>query len=537
MAPERRASRSQETRQLNDAFSLFNEGGGIRYSASETGLVHTTFRRRVLNLPTRREASERRQKLTKYEEDFIVAWILDEEAAGRAPSKKYTAGFAERVLQSRSPSETLGRNWIEGFIRRHKDIRTKVGRAVHPDRVKTVRADGIPAFYRSLQAVRARKNIQPANEANMDEVGVQEGQSDNSTVLGTSRTNRVYRKTGQSTSWVTILESITALGRRLTPAVIFTGQTVQAQWFNPKITPWKYTSTSSGWSNTQIAERWLDEIYLPETAPADPDQWRLLILDGHRTHISEKFMWTAYTSKVYLLYLPAHTSDKLQPCDVGPFRPLKLYYTTETRQLMTQYATAPIYKRWFLDCYQRASEKAFSRHNVESGWKNTGIYPFQPDLVMEDESRLPHPPKPAEKEPDSEENTDMVFTTPRKSADLQELVRLAQQQNNVQFDRAARVLFQKAGRAIDRNTTRIAELEYKMEVIQRRLDAERPDVRTTVQTNPNQVFSDLPNIKRAQQKQDEAVQLWERKTGTSSRKTALEVKNTNFQDMCIEFQL
>ncbi|KAK8036605.1 hypothetical protein PG991_001742 [Apiospora marii] len=58
-------------------------------------------------------------------------------------------------------------------------------------RVTAVRSDEIPNFFRQLKSIRERKNIKPANDANMDDAGVQ-GETQKSHVIGTSRTNRVY---------------------------------------------------------------------------------------------------------------------------------------------------------------------------------------------------------------------------------------------------------------------------------------------------------------------------------------------------------
>jgi hypothetical protein len=84
---------------------------------------------------------------------------------------------------------------------------------------------------------------------------------------------------------------------------------------------WQYDYSLTGWSNGDIALKWLQQIYLPETKPTNPSEWRLLVLDEHSSHVTTRFMYLAWINRVQLLYLPAHTSHKTQPLDRSVFSP------------------------------------------------------------------------------------------------------------------------------------------------------------------------------------------------------------------------
>lgn len=66
---------------------------------------------------------------------------------------------------------------------------------------------------------------------------------------------------------------------------------------------------------------WFTKAYELETRPVDPDEWRLLILDGHSTHVSRDFRLMYWRAKVLLCFLLAHTSDVTQALDVAVFGP------------------------------------------------------------------------------------------------------------------------------------------------------------------------------------------------------------------------
>jgi hypothetical protein len=79
--------------------------------------------------------------------------------------------------------------------------------------------------------------------------------------------------------------------------------------------------------------------------------------------------------------LPSHTSHKLQPCDVGAFRPLKTAYREQVEQLYRKGANT-VGKQHFTLLYSRARNLAFTSQNIKSGWSQARLYPFDPDRVL-----------------------------------------------------------------------------------------------------------------------------------------------------------
>ena len=52
-------------------------------------------------------------------------------------------------------------------------------------------------------------------------------------------------------------------------------------------------------------------------------EWRMLILDGHGSHLTMEFMDYCWDHKIVPFLLPPHLTHLLQPCDVGIFQPIK----------------------------------------------------------------------------------------------------------------------------------------------------------------------------------------------------------------------
>ena len=79
----------------------------------------------------------------------------------------------------------------------------------------------------------------------------------------------------------------------------------------------------------------------------NPDEKRLLIVDGHNSHFSIDFLHFCETNQIELFCLPPHTTHILQPLDVGLFAPLQSYYGRRVEQHLRLTGEA-ITKRNFL---------------------------------------------------------------------------------------------------------------------------------------------------------------------------------------------
>jgi len=102
-----------------------------------------------------------------------------------------------------------------------------------------------------------------------------------------------------------------------------------------------YTTSENGWTGTQIAVGWLQEVFLPKTCTKD-GRYCILILDGHCTHECTKFMWLCKQNRVELVYLPPHSSHVLQPLDVGTFGHMKRVYRTKIDRITSLNDSTPV---------------------------------------------------------------------------------------------------------------------------------------------------------------------------------------------------
>jgi DDE superfamily endonuclease len=242
----------------------------------------------------------------------------------------------------------------------------------------------------------AKHRIAPSRIINIDEKGFLIGRMPRtkrilSRQLYQKKQVRGVKQDG-SREWISFLAAIVADGRALSPAIIFSGDSgyIRDAWIedycpNSSIRA-LFASTESGWINSDLALDWLEKIVEPETR-AEGGKFRLLLLDGHATHVTTNLIEFCAANRIILGLLPPHSTHKLQPLDVGIFGPLASAYSAALESKLSSLPLAgSISKGDFWQIFEAAWLKAANPTNVVSSFESTGIHPYQPMKTL---GRLP----------------------------------------------------------------------------------------------------------------------------------------------------
>ena len=95
-----------------------------------------------------------------------------------------------------------------------------------------------------------------------------------------------------------------------------------------------FSCNSKGWTSNKHGLEWLERVFEPRTRLKAGSQYRLLICDGHDSHITGGFIAHCMDYDIVLLILPPHSSHLTQPLDVSGFSPLKKCMATEIAPLI-----------------------------------------------------------------------------------------------------------------------------------------------------------------------------------------------------------
>ena len=182
--------------------------------------------------------------------------------------------------------------------------------------------------------------------------------------------------------WTTVIQGISAGGWTLPPYVIFAAKYYQQAWYEGSLPgDWTIAVSDNGWTTNQHGLAWI-KLFDRQTSSKTAGAYRLLIIDGHASHLSPEFESFCMQHKIIIVCMPSHSSHLLQPLDVGCFGPLKHAYGDAVMKLARR-AVSHVSKVDFLRAFQSAYTKAFSLDNIRASFKGTGLVPFNPDAVLE----------------------------------------------------------------------------------------------------------------------------------------------------------
>lgn len=139
------------------------------------------------------------------------------------------------------------------------------------------------------------------------------------------------------------------------------------------------TVSETGWSNGAIFREYLENHFL-KFVPRSDNQKVLLLLDGHRSHVSVDLIEWAKEQGIIIFFLPAHTSHILQPMDVSCYGPLEKIYNNLCHKLMRE-SSATITRYNVCEVAGKAYTRALSSENIQSGFRKSGIYPLNPEAI------------------------------------------------------------------------------------------------------------------------------------------------------------
>jgi len=472
----------------------------IRAAAAANDVSHMTLSRRLQGGTSRAIARETQQLLSNQQEQMLVQWILDLEAQGHPPSFTQIRDLVVIIRGTYTEHLSIGQNWISRFIRRHPEIHSKVGKKIHGLRLQSTTPESLTLWFKHFNAIREQYHVSWDNVYNMDETGIALGVCSNQVVVGKTTTTSSNKATPENREWVSIIETISVIGRRLHCLIIFKGKTLQTTWFGDPDTPdYFYTVSPNGWTSNEIGLAWLRQIFIPQTAT---DDYRLLLLDGHKSHATYEFMWECHINRIALVYLIPHSSHILQPLDLACFSLLKCRYRDEIANLARYDDAAAVKKSKFLKTYKKASNEGLSSFRIRAGWNAAGIYPWDPRKVirshqvlqnLQNEQILPTTP-PSRKQ--AQYIPHDIHTPLTRQQVRQQIKSISSQET---LSRPVRRLLQKTSKAFDQLQWDIALKSQELTIQRTRLNELTTTRQRRVAIDCNEVFTSIETIRQARE--------------------------------------
>jgi hypothetical protein len=440
--------------------------------AAVFGVSLTTLRARLKGRQSRTETRANSHKLTEYEEKTLLTHLLDADKRGFAIRPEYLREMAQILLRNRTqnPTMSLGINWPTKFINRHPEIKTRFNRRISYQRAKQEDPRIIRGWINDVEEAIQEYGIHEDDIWNFDETGFAMGLCTTSKVItSTERSERPRTVIQGNREWVTIVECISSGGHTIPPLIILKGKEHQATWYQELLLPtdWKIAMSPNGWTNDLIGLCWLKTIFEPFSKQYSKGAKRLLILDGHSSHLTAEFDLFCKENAIICLCMPPHSSHLLQPLDVGLFGPLKRAYGKLVEQMMVA-GNNHIDKQDFLSLYPTARKAVFTQDNIYGGFAGAGLKPLDIERVLAKITFCLHTPTPSPLLSSEEGSISSNFQTPTTTRQLDHKYRTLQKsltkKRRLSSSPAAHIRSLK--KAVDKSICKNLLLEQRVKVLE-----------------------------------------------------------------------
>lgn len=180
---------------------------------------------------------------------------------------------------------------------------------------------------------------------------------------------------------VSLMFCCSAAGKMLPPYVVYKALNFYPAWAEGGPEGAIYTATKSGWFDHFCFEDWYFQVFLPAVRKLQGK--KVLVGDNLSSHISSRVIESCREHDIEFVCLPPHSTDRMQPLDVGLFAPMK---RTWRAMLQEGRARDPDYNPIQKTAFAKNLKQLISKLNHESIMPNAfakcGLHPVDKNRVL-----------------------------------------------------------------------------------------------------------------------------------------------------------
>ncbi|KAF5319127.1 hypothetical protein D9611_014093 [Ephemerocybe angulata] len=293
--------------------------------------------------------------------------------------------YANLLLQTREGPgyEPVGDTWIYRFLSRHNEhLQSLWSKSLDTQRAQSLNPEAVKSWFDVVEKFVVEAGVEPENLYGMDESGFPMAYEGTDRVVGARGTKTQHQQGGADRENTTAVVTICADGTTVQPLLIFKGMYIKDDWIKGNSIGAYVTTSEKGWTDTKIGCNWLEHIFEPATREKAGGRTRVLLLDGHSSHYSIRFIEIARRHNIVLLGYPAHCTHALQGLDVVCFARMKENWKRELMRFNDEHRRAAD-KNQFTYLFSRAYQKSFTIPTTKVAFRVTGVHPFCRTVITE----------------------------------------------------------------------------------------------------------------------------------------------------------
>lgn len=284
-----------------------------------------------------------------------------------------------------SENKAAGLEWMRGFLKRHPTLSIRQPEGCSLSRATSFNKHNVGLFFDKLKQVLSRHEsfANGSRIWNLDETGTTTVQKPKKVIAckGVKQVSQVT--SGERGSLVTTCCFISASGNTIPPAIIFPRTHFKPHMLRNAPPGSLGLATPSGWMNSELfVEVMRHFISHTNTSLENPT---LLLFDNHESHLSLECIDLAKSNGVTILTFPPHCSNKLQPLDVSVYFSFKAHYNRAVDSWLMHHPGVPMTIYDIPECITSAFHHSMTPVNIISGFRKSGIFPYNRDVFTEDD--------------------------------------------------------------------------------------------------------------------------------------------------------
>ena len=331
--------------------------------------------------------SGRKKYLSDTEEQELVRFITKSAEIGYGYTVREITCLVQDVVEKKGITTTLSHGWWEGFKARHPGIVRRKPEPLTHVRSNCTQPSVLEKYFDVLENTLKDNDLieRPAQIFNLDETGMPLDPKAPYIVASRGQKHPSYISSG-SKAQITVLSCCNAAGYTIPPFVIFDRKSLKPELTIGEIPGTMYGLSDSEWIDGELFHLWFENHFMSYVPAARPI---LLIMDGHSSHYNPDTIHMAAEMGVIMFCLPPNTTHKTQPLDKGCFSPLKSHWKSECIAYLKANPGKVVTRYQFSQLFGKAWAKSMTIGNVTEGFRITGIYPFNPQVLLPKPSSPP----------------------------------------------------------------------------------------------------------------------------------------------------
>lgn len=282
-------------------------------------------------------------------------------------------------------NKRAGIDWLQGFLKRHPQVSIRQPEGCSISRATSFNKHNVFRFFDNLEeAYRRSDNFADGSRIfNLDETGTTTVQKPKKILAAKGQKQVSQCTSGERGTLVTTCCIISASGNSLPPAMVFPRKHFKIHMITGAPPGTLGLASTSGWMTSELFPSVMKHFISHSSSSKDNPS--VLIYDNHESHLTIETLNLAKENGVTIITLPPHCSNKLQPLDVSVFYSFKSHYNAAIDSWLIHHPGTPMSIYEVASCVGVAHQRAMTPANIISGFRKTGIYPFDRNVFSEDD--------------------------------------------------------------------------------------------------------------------------------------------------------